>query len=183
MSLPPEVVELIASLRARDRSASAENAELRRRLGLDSSNSSKPPSSDGLKKKPRIARQPARPFGQAERRAEGPSRATRLRQVANPDVVVRARGLRLRAIAVRLSRPNSAIGGRKAAGVRSSRAPAAGDRTSSLDLPLRALPRRDEGGVSRRRGLAGPIWRAHQGGGDLSQRPATHPRGSRPRRR
>ena len=30
-----------------------ENADLRRRLGLDSSNSSKPPSSDGLKKKPR----------------------------------------------------------------------------------------------------------------------------------
>ena len=29
-------------------------AELQRRLGLDSSNSSKPPSSDGLKKKPRI---------------------------------------------------------------------------------------------------------------------------------
>jgi len=34
----------------------AENAELRRRLGLDSSNSSKPPSSDGLKKKPRVVK-------------------------------------------------------------------------------------------------------------------------------
>ena len=30
----------------------AENAELRRRLGLDSTNSDKPPSSDGYRKKP-----------------------------------------------------------------------------------------------------------------------------------
>lgn len=48
MSVPPEVEELIASLKREIEALRAENAELRRRLGLDSSNSSKPPSSDGL---------------------------------------------------------------------------------------------------------------------------------------
>ena len=41
--------------RAKYEASQAENADLRRRLGLDSPTSSKPPSSDGLKKKPRIA--------------------------------------------------------------------------------------------------------------------------------
>src|SRR5574340_444839 len=54
MVLPPEAVELIDSLRREIEALRAENAELRRRLNLDSSNSSKPPSSDGLKKKPRV---------------------------------------------------------------------------------------------------------------------------------
>ena len=43
-----------AALRAENAALRAENAELRRRLDQDSSTSSKPPSSDGLKKKPRI---------------------------------------------------------------------------------------------------------------------------------
>ncbi len=42
------------ALWAENAALGAENAELRRRLDLDSSTSSKPPSSDGLKKKPRI---------------------------------------------------------------------------------------------------------------------------------
>jgi Family of unknown function (DUF6444) len=55
MSLPAEFEELIASLKRQIAALQAEVADLRRQLGQDSSNSSKPPSSDGLKKKPRIA--------------------------------------------------------------------------------------------------------------------------------
>ena len=56
MHLPPEIVELIASKDRRIAELEAALAEALRRLGLDSSNSSRPPSSDGLKKKPRLAR-------------------------------------------------------------------------------------------------------------------------------
>jgi Family of unknown function (DUF6444) len=57
MILPAEIRDLIealqrevAELRRENEVLRAENAELRRRLGLDSSMSSKPPSSDGLRK-------------------------------------------------------------------------------------------------------------------------------------
>ncbi len=50
-----KVVELIVALRQEVAVLVQENAELRRRLGKNSGNSSKPPSSDGLQKKPRIA--------------------------------------------------------------------------------------------------------------------------------
>ncbi|HEY2228691.1 MAG TPA: DUF6444 domain-containing protein, partial [Xanthobacteraceae bacterium] len=87
MSLPAEVEELIASLRRQIAALQAEVADLRRQLGQDSSNSSKPPSSDGLKKKPRIAGSLRGRSGKASGGQKGHQGGT-LRQVADPDHVV-----------------------------------------------------------------------------------------------
>ena len=88
MILSPEVEELIASLRREIVLLRAEVADLRRPLGQDSSTSSKPPSSDGLKKKPRVAgslRDPSGKPGGGQRGHKGDT----LRQVADPDSIVR----------------------------------------------------------------------------------------------
>jgi len=88
MTLPAEIEDLIASLKAQILALQAENSELRRRLGLDSSNSSKPPSSDGLKKKPRIL---GSLRGRSDKQSGGQKghQGGTLRQVANPDAAVR----------------------------------------------------------------------------------------------
>jgi transposase len=88
MVLPAEVEELIASLRRQIAALQAEVADLRRQLGQDSSNSSKPPSSDGLRKKPRIAGSLRGPSGKTSGGQKGHKGGT-LRQVADPDFVVR----------------------------------------------------------------------------------------------
>ena len=51
-ALVAEQARVIAELRARVAALEAENAELKRRLGMDSTNSSKPPSSDSPFTKP-----------------------------------------------------------------------------------------------------------------------------------
>src|SRR3984957_20928565 len=88
MNLPAEVEELIASLKGQIVALQAEVADLRRQLGQDISNSSKPPSSDGLKKKPRIAGSLRGRSGKASGGQKGHKGGT-LRQVADPDHVVR----------------------------------------------------------------------------------------------
>ena len=73
----------VARLQAEVVRLQAENAELRRRLGGNSQNSHKPPSSDGYRKK-RV--QPALPKG--EKRAKGGQlghKGRTLRQVEKPD--------------------------------------------------------------------------------------------------
>jgi len=88
MVLSAEVEELIASLMGRISALEAEVADLRRQLGQDSSTSSKPPSSDGLKKKPRIPGSLRGRSGKASGGQTGHEGGT-LRQVAEPDCVVR----------------------------------------------------------------------------------------------
>jgi transposase len=76
-----EQTHLIATLQARV-------AELERRLGKDSSNSSKPPSSDGLGKPSRVER-PAVERGERRRPGKQPGApGAHLAQVATPDEVV-----------------------------------------------------------------------------------------------
>ena len=85
--LPAEVEELIGSLRRQIAALQAEVADLRRQLGQDSSNSSRPPSSDGLKKKPRIPGSLRGRSGKASGGQKGHKGDT-LRQVADPDCVI-----------------------------------------------------------------------------------------------
>jgi len=81
-----ELIALVAALRAQNASLKARIAELERRLELNSSNSSKPPSSDGLKKPVRVKslreRSGKRPGGQKGHKGET------LRQIADPNEVV-----------------------------------------------------------------------------------------------
>jgi transposase len=88
MVVPAEVEDLIASLKRQIAALQAEVADLRRQLGQDSSNSSKPPSSDGLKKRPRIPGSLRGRSGKASGGQKGHKGDT-LRQVADPDWVVR----------------------------------------------------------------------------------------------
>ena len=108
MNLPAEVEELIASLKGQIVALQAEVADLRRQLGQDSSNSSKPPSSDGLKKKPRIAGSLRGRWGKASGGQKGHQGGT-LRQAADPDHVVRHQASACRHCCSPLE-PKSAIG-------------------------------------------------------------------------
>src|SRR5208337_229833 len=81
-----ELIALVKAQAAEIAVLKARIAELERRLGLNSGNSGKPPSSDGLKKPPRVrsSREPSdkKPGGQKGHKGET------LRQVAEPDSIV-----------------------------------------------------------------------------------------------
>ena len=84
MILSPEIAALISSLQRELEALRAENAELPRRLEMNSSTSSKPPSSDGLRERPASLREPSD-------RPGGGGKATRARpcaQTAEPDRIV-----------------------------------------------------------------------------------------------
>jgi transposase len=87
MSLPREVEALIAAQAREIERLRAEVAELRRRLGLDSTTSSKPPSSDGLKKKRRL---PGGLHGRSGKASGGQRghKGDTLRRTATPDRIV-----------------------------------------------------------------------------------------------
>ncbi len=88
MELSPEVQALVDELRREILSLRQEVADLRRQLGKDSSNSSKPPSSDGPGKKPRIAGSLRGKSGKQSGGQPGHKGGT-LRRVATPDVTVK----------------------------------------------------------------------------------------------
>ena len=176
MILPAEVEELIASLKLPDFGASGGGCRTSSSIGSGQFEQFEAALERRVAQEAAGGGQPSRPLWQAERGPERPSgrhvaasRRSRFRGSA--------RGVCMRPLRL-ASRSEVGQGNREAPGVRSSRASAPGHGTSGFDLSLRTMPGRDEGRVSRWRGLADPIWRAYQGGGDLSQHPSTHPRGS-----
>jgi transposase len=79
-------LEAFAALQAENAMLRARVLELERRLGLDSSNSGKPPSSDGLKKKPSRVRSLRERSDKKSGGQKGHPGET-LRQTATPDEV------------------------------------------------------------------------------------------------
>ncbi len=87
-ALIQELRREIAALRAENAALKQEVADLRRRLDKDSSNSSKPPSSDGPAKKPRVAGSLRGVSGRTSGGQPG-HRGDTLRPVAKPDKIER----------------------------------------------------------------------------------------------
>jgi regulator of replication initiation timing len=78
-----ELKAIIKSLSERIEKLEAENAELRSRLSLNSENSHKPPSTDGLSKKPALPKPKISNNG-----GQKGHKGNTLKQVSVPDVIV-----------------------------------------------------------------------------------------------
>ena len=129
MILRPEIRDLIGALqreievlRAENAALRQEVADLRRQLDKNSSNSGKPPSSDGLKKPPRIAGSLRGKSGKTSGGQAGHAGDT-LKPVAKPDVVERHEAQACRHCLAGLTTA-MVTGRREEAGVRSARAAA-----------------------------------------------------------
>ena len=149
-----ELIGLIAALRAENASLKARISELERRLGLNSSNSGKPPSSDGLHKPKRGAAhaQLAPAVGQAAGWAEGAQGrdAAAGCRAGTADMIRHPLARSLPKLAGWHSTAADVHRLRRPPGVRPARAAAPGrDGTPGAHLPLRALRRAGAGQVSR----------------------------------
>src|SRR5438132_6904104 len=154
-----ELIALVAALRA-------QIAELERRLGLNSSNSGKPPSSDGLKKPARVSslreRSGKKPGGQKGHKGET------LRQVTDPNEVVNHYPPACSMCGEGLD-PETSVG-------HSTRQvfdlpqpqPLVVTEHRAHDLPMPCLWRQDTRAISRRRQRARAIWCQNHGLRDLS---------------
>ena len=176
MELPAEIRSLIEGLQRRietlearvaelereNAALRAENADLKRRLGLDSSTSSKPPSSDGLRKK---RAEPARAVRQDERGTGRPQgRYAQAGRRSGPDPPLPrgqacSRGARLSPLRRRPEAFDGAGNG-DAASLRPAEDADRSHRAPTVRLRLRRLRRAHGGGLSRWRRGAGAIWRA-----------------------
>ncbi len=149
-ALGSEVAELRReneALRVENGALGAEAAELRGRLDQDSSTSSKPPLSDGLRKKPRLAGSLREPTGKPSGGQRGHKGDT-LRRVGDPDRIVRREAQTCRHCHRALTASMQAgLEARQvfdlpdAPGLRPSRAADRGDRAPGRDLRLRPLSR------------------------------------------
>jgi transposase len=80
--------EKIAALESENKALRERIAELERRLKIDSNNSSKPPSLDGLKKKSTHRTRTLRNKGQGKTGGQKGHRGQTLEQVSEPDLLV-----------------------------------------------------------------------------------------------
>src|SRR5450830_648768 len=160
----------VSGLRQENAVLKQEVADLRRQLGKDSSNSNKPPSSDGLGKKPRIA---GSLRGPSDKKSGGQvgHKGDTLRQTDKPDIVKRH-------TATCCAHCRAKLTATMTSGIEKRQVFDLPDGASGANLYLRTVSRYDESGVSRGCDLACSVRIAGQGGGDLSQRATIDPRRS-----
>ena len=178
-ALRQEVAELRQQLAAREATIlelKQEVAELRRQLGKDSSNSSKPPSSDGFKKKPRIAGS-LRGISGKKSGGQAGHKGDTLRQVETPDKIERHDAKACAHCAARLSaKMVTGVEKRQLFDMPEPRLEVT-EHHAGLHMPM--LSRHHKSSLSGRGGVARSVRTPRQGDGGIFEREATDPRRSR----